>query len=89
MNLYRAWTIKYIDFEHAHEDLGVTDLTSNKRIELIYIYIYLFLYKIISSLIIFFEVVLSEMGVRGDRATGSAAGTDLYEGNTSQFQVGI
>ena len=32
---------------------------------------------------------LSEMGVRGDRATGCAAGTDLYEGNTSPFQVGI
>ena len=29
----------------------------------------------------------SEMGVRGDRATGCAAGTDLYEGNTSPFQV--
>ena len=29
------------------------------------------------------------MGVRGDRATGCAAGTDLYEGNTSPFHVGI
>ena len=28
-------------------------------------------------------------GVRGDRATGCAAGTDLYEGNTSPFQVGM
>jgi hypothetical protein len=32
---------------------------------------------------------MSEMGVRGDRATDCAAGTDLYEGNTSPFQVGI
>jgi hypothetical protein len=30
---------------------------------------------------------VSEMGIRGDRATGCAAGTDLYEGNTSPFQV--
>jgi hypothetical protein len=34
-----------------------------------------------------FSPSLSEMGVRGDRATGCAAGTDLYEGNTSPFQV--
>jgi hypothetical protein len=32
------------------------------------------------------SVCMSEMGVRGDRATGCAAGMDLYERNTSPFQ---